>query len=214
MKNPYEILEVSEKATDDEIKAAYKNLVKKYHPDKYINNPLADLAEEKLKEINEAYSQIKNQRNSFDNLNSRENSDDYNRKYERSYENYQYTDAQKQAKYRQVISYINSRRYSDAYNLLNMIKERDSDWFYLSGITLFYMGWYQEAYRNIDIAISMNPNNNEYRKTKDQMNSMRNIYNNSSTTYYNSQECRPCCMDEACFLYSGACCISSICRCC
>ncbi|WP_307988751.1 DnaJ domain-containing protein, partial [uncultured Fusobacterium sp.] len=38
------------------IKLAYKKLAKKYHPDFYQNNPLADLAEEKLKEVNEAYT--------------------------------------------------------------------------------------------------------------------------------------------------------------
>ena len=39
--NPYEVLGIKENATDEEIKAAYKELVKKYHPDKYIDNPLA-----------------------------------------------------------------------------------------------------------------------------------------------------------------------------
>lgn len=56
--NPYEILGVSENASEAEIKKAYKDLVKKYHPDKYQNNPLADLAEEKLQEVNEAYDMI------------------------------------------------------------------------------------------------------------------------------------------------------------
>ena len=56
--NPYEVLGVSENATDEEIKKAYKELVKKYHPDKYHNNPLADLAGEKLQEINEAYDML------------------------------------------------------------------------------------------------------------------------------------------------------------
>ena len=56
--NPYEVLGIKENATDEEIKAAYKELVKKYHPDKYIDNPLADLAEQKMQEINEAYGRI------------------------------------------------------------------------------------------------------------------------------------------------------------
>ena len=56
--NPYKVLGVSETATDEEIKKAYRELVKKYHPDKYADNPLADVAAEKMKEINAAYEQI------------------------------------------------------------------------------------------------------------------------------------------------------------
>ena len=56
--NPYEVLGVSENADEETIKKAYRELVKKYHHDKYVNNPLADLASEKLKEINKAYDMI------------------------------------------------------------------------------------------------------------------------------------------------------------
>lgn len=55
----YKILEISENSSDEEIKLAYKKLARKYHPDFYQNNPLADLAEEKLKEVNEAYDVVK-----------------------------------------------------------------------------------------------------------------------------------------------------------
>ena len=62
MTDPYKILGVSRDATDDEIKKAYRELARKYHPDNYANSPLADLAEEKMKEINTAYSDIQKAR--------------------------------------------------------------------------------------------------------------------------------------------------------
>ncbi|MBQ9768815.1 MAG: J domain-containing protein, partial [Clostridia bacterium] len=62
MRDPYEILGVSRDATDEEIKNAYRQLARKYHPDNYADNPLSDLASEKMKEINEAYDEIVNSR--------------------------------------------------------------------------------------------------------------------------------------------------------
>ena len=58
MKNPYEVLGIREGASEDEIKKAYRELVKKYHPDQYRDNPLSKLAEEKLREVNEAYDHL------------------------------------------------------------------------------------------------------------------------------------------------------------
>ena len=63
-KNPYEVLGVSPGASDDEIKKAYRELSRKYHPDANINNPLADLAAEKFKEVQEAYDTIMRERTS------------------------------------------------------------------------------------------------------------------------------------------------------
>ena len=60
-KNPYDVLGVPQNASDDEIKKAYRELTRKYHPDANVNNPLADLAEEKFKEVQEAYDEIMRQ---------------------------------------------------------------------------------------------------------------------------------------------------------
>ena len=58
--NPYEVLGVKPGASQEEIKSAYRKLVKQYHPDQYVDNPLKDLAQEKLAEVNKAYDMLKN----------------------------------------------------------------------------------------------------------------------------------------------------------
>lgn len=58
MNDPYKVLNIPSTATDEEVKKAYRELARKYHPDNYHDNPLADLAQEKMKEINEAYDTI------------------------------------------------------------------------------------------------------------------------------------------------------------
>ena len=62
--DPYKVLGVSPEATDEEIKSAYRQLVRKYHPDNYADSPLADLANEKMQEINEAYDMVMKSRRS------------------------------------------------------------------------------------------------------------------------------------------------------
>src|SRR5574344_234203 len=77
-KNPYKVLGIKEGASYDEIKRAYRELAKKYHPDRYQNNPLSDLADEKMREINEAYDTVmKNAGGNYQ----------YKPDYEQSYDN-------------------------------------------------------------------------------------------------------------------------------
>ena len=62
MTDPYQVLGVSRDASDSEIKKAYRTLSRKYHPDANINNPHKEEAEEKFKELQQAYQQIINER--------------------------------------------------------------------------------------------------------------------------------------------------------
>ena len=58
--DPYKVLGVSPDASEEEVKSAYRQLVKKYHPDNYADSPLADLANEKMQEVNDAYDTVIN----------------------------------------------------------------------------------------------------------------------------------------------------------
>ncbi|MEL7603770.1 MAG: J domain-containing protein, partial [Bacillota bacterium] len=62
--DPYKVLGVSPSASDEEIRTAYRQLVKKYHPDRYRGHDLQELASERLKQINEAYDIIQKERQS------------------------------------------------------------------------------------------------------------------------------------------------------
>ena len=62
MRDPYQVLGVSRDASDEEIKKAYRALSRKYHPDANVNNPNKEQAEEKFKQIQQAYQQIMDER--------------------------------------------------------------------------------------------------------------------------------------------------------
>ena len=106
-KNPYEVLGVPQSASDDEVKKAYRDLSRKYNPDANVNNPLADLAEEKFKEVQEAYDMIMKQR--------AQGGGSYSYGGGSSAGGGNSQDVEMQA----VINFINSRHYQEAINLLN-----------------------------------------------------------------------------------------------
>lgn len=93
----YEILGVRKTASADEIKNAYKKLVKKYHPDVYVGDKT--FAEKKIKEINEAYDVLSNpeQKREYDNLINPQTTTSYDPKNYTSYgytaPNYNYTNS-------------------------------------------------------------------------------------------------------------------------
>ena len=152
MKDPYSVLGVSQSATDDEIKSAYRALAKKYHPDSYVNNPLADLAQEKMKEINEAYDTIVKMRAGGGNSSGGS-----------------YSGGSANSNYQQIRNAIASGNLAMAEQLLNQCSTRDAEWNFLMGSLHMRRGWFNEAQRYMSVACSLDPTNGEYRAAYQQL---------------------------------------------
>lgn len=174
MTDPYQVLGVSPSATDEQIKSAYRELARKYHPDNYVNNPLADLAQEKMKEINEAYDQIQRQRKQQRQSYSGQAS--ANRGYSNAGYSRQSYSGQGRSQFADIRQLLNSNRLSEAEELLEGIPQqrRDAEWYYLRGRVFYVHGWLDQAYSYYTRAVQMNPGNAEYQTALNQLMWQRN----------------------------------------
>ncbi len=195
MQNPYEVLGVKEGASQEEIKAAYREQVKKYHPDKYQNNPLYELAEEKLQEVNEAYDYLtKNGSKGGQN-------NQYTGGNQNSYQN------GNNSEFVEVRRMIDRGNLQGAETMLNNSRNRSAEWFFLSGMISLRKGWYDNAMNNLQTAVSMDPSNMEYRNAMNSIMSSGNGYRTSAfgRGYSNN--------DDLCRLLQCYCCADALCDC-
>ena len=197
--DPYEVLGVRQGASEEEIKAAYKELVKKYHPDKYQNNPLADLAEEKLQEVNEAYDML--MKNSAGSGYGSYGGSGYGTGYGQAQNSRTTT-----PEFNQVRRNIDAGNLQGAEDLLNRSQNRNAEWMFLSGMLSYKKGWYDDAVNKVQQAVNMEPNNPEYSQALGQMLSVGRSYQNtaygrgfSSTedAFCKALQCY-CCADMCC----------------
>lgn len=202
MNDPYSVLGVSPSASDDEVKKAYRDLARKYHPDNYHDNPLADLASEKMKEVNEAYETI---------TKSREQGQSYSggSAYQRqgSYQQSR-TGANYSSAYSQIRAMINANNLAQAEQMLNNISTRDAEWHYLMGSVYWRKGWMDEASRYFRTAASMDPTNIEYRNAIQYMNQGGQAYRPAGAgSMYQVDTCNLCsnliCADCCCEMMGG-----------
>ena len=195
--NPYEVLGVPENASEEEIKKAYKELVKKYHPDKYQDNPLADLAEEKLQEVNEAYDMLMKNRNSG-------SSGSY------SYGNYGSGSGSVGSygtpDYMAVRRYIDAGNLTAAENILNSTKDRSAEWFFLSGMLSYRKGWYDDAVNKLKTANDLAPNNMEYSQAYGRIINMGGAYQNQAYGRGYGSSNDMCCQALQCYICADCCC--------
>ncbi len=165
MNDPYSVLGVSPSASDDEVKKAYRDLARKYHPDNYHDNPLADLASEKMKEINEAYDAITKSREQGGS--SGAGGYGYGYAYQ-SQARQQSTGSN--AQYVQIRNLINANNLAQAEAMLNAIPTHDAEWYYLMGSVCWRKGWMDQAGQYFRTASTMEPGNVEYRNAVQYMN--------------------------------------------
>lgn len=209
--DPYEVLGLSRGATDEEIKNAYRELVKKYHPDKYIDNPLADLAEEKLREINEAYEMLMKPSTtvtssysggygsssygsgSYGGTTYGTGTGDEGATYGAGY-NTNYSESGSTDFY-EIRAAIDRNELSRASRLLASKRERTAEWYFLSGVLNYKSGYFDTALQQVRRAINMAPQNMEYQNVYRTIAGTGTIYKTTSSSRgYSSPSCSDCVM--------------------
>ena len=197
MTDPYKVLGVSPDASDDEIKKAYRALARKYHPDKYRDSDLADLASDKMKEVNAAYEEIQNIRKNGGSSKSSGKQGGYNA-----------NTGSANPRYAEIRRLLNDGNIAAAEAKLLEVHEGDriAEWNFLYACVLIKKGQYVDAQRYLDIACSMDPYNREYRSAKDQLRRQANGYGGG----YETTGGRGC---SCCDICAGLMCMDCLCSC-
>ena len=146
MRDAYKVLGVSRSDSMETIKKTYRDLAKKYHPDSYVGHDLADLAEEKMKEINEAYDIIVREREVGAPPPGRAPGGNG-----------------AGGVYGHIRSLIGNGQLDEAEQLLHDLASYDAEWHFLMGGIHFRRGWLDDARRAYETACRMDPGNHEYR---------------------------------------------------
>ena len=168
--DPYKVLGVTPQTSDDDVKRAYRELARKYHPDNYVNNPLADLAEARMKEINEAYDMIMSQRSNKGSAGQTGGQSYGGQTYGQNYGQQRTYTGANAALYAQVRQAINQGNLNMAESLLTRASGRDAEWFFLTGTIYARKGWYDEAQRAYIRACELDPGNAEYHNALNNLN--------------------------------------------
>jgi molecular chaperone DnaJ len=187
MTDPYQVLGVARGASDEEIKKAYRNLSRKYHPDANVNNPNKAQAEEKFKEVQQAYDQIMKEKQQGTGYGGygyggtgKTGSGGYSYGGSRSYGG-----AEESIQMQAAANYIANHCFNEALNVLNSIPfaERQARWYYYSAIANQGAGNNIVAKEHASRAVEMEPSNLEYRQYLQHLDFGGTWYTNMGSSY-------------------------------
>ena len=186
MNNPYKVLGVNENATQEEIRAAYLQLVKKYHPDRYTDPDLKAVANEKLVEINEAYEFLTKKSSGSANRGPG-SGQGYGGGYSGAGSAYAGPNATEFARAR---AFLGQNNLQAAKAVLDNISIRNAEWYYLYGIIYLRQGWFDKAREYLTIAYQQEPGNAEYASAYNTIRHTGNPYARQAGAYQSN--CSPC----------------------
>ncbi len=164
MYDPYQVLGVSRSASNEEIKKAYRSLSRRYHPDANQNNPNQAAAEEKFKEIQQAYQQIMKEREGGASSQYGYGSGfgGFGGAYAGEAGRRQQSGGEYDSHMTAAANYIRSGHYKEALHVLGSIRDRTAQWYYYSAVANSALGNNVAALDYARSAASMEPNNQEY----------------------------------------------------
>ena len=208
----YEVLGVNKNATDEELKKAYRKLSRKYHPDANINNPNKAQAEEKFKEVQQAYEQIMKEREygTSGNYNSYGGFGGFGGQSQSTYQDEEAIRRQAAA------NYIQSQHFQEAMNVLSSLSQRNGQWYYLSAMANMGLGNNVNAMNDARTAVNMEPDNMQYRMLLQRMEGGGSWYQEQQNPFGGmpvdeSDYCMKLCLAN---MFCGMCCPGSGIFCC
>ncbi len=161
MQENYKILKISKDATNEEVEVAYKALKEQYSKDRFLEGEVGNIAAKKLTMLENAYKEIMEER--------REKEAEIKSEY---------------IGFSEIEELIRNNQLTQAQNALDSFNERNAEWHYIQSVIFYKKNWKNECKKQLEIAISMEPDNDKY---KDALNRLVAQINYNQAQFNNAQ---------------------------